>query len=104
MKFFDGSDLVLVGPIFTESQGVSGFVTESKLDTQNQNRTILKFFVGNTLIGVWSAVEFTPVLSQLISELVSGSNPTGIIYQGFNLINTAYKYRGIALKAESLID
>ncbi len=104
MKFFDGSDLVLAGPIFTESQGVSGFVTESKLDTQNQTRTILKFFVGNTLIGVWSAVEFTPVTSQLISELVSGSNPTGIIYQGFNLTNTAYKYRGIALKAESLID
>ena len=104
MKFFDGADLVLVGPIFTESQGVSGFVTESKLDTQNQTRTILKFFVGNTLIGVWSAAEFTPVISQLISELVSGSNPTGIIYQGFNLTNTAYKYRGIALKAESLID
>jgi len=104
MKFFDGSDLVLVGPIFTESQGVSGFVTESRLDTQNQTRTILKFFVGNTLIGVWSAAEFTPVTSQLISELVSGSNPTGIIYQGFNLTNTAYKYRGIALKAESLID
>ena len=104
MKFFDGADLVLVGPIFTESQGVSGFVTESKLDTQNQTRTILKFFVGNTLVGVWSAAEFTPVTSQLISELVSGSNPTGIIYQGFNLTNTAYKYRGIALKAESLID
>ena len=104
MKFFDGSDLVLVGPIFTESQGVSGFVTESRLDTQNQTRTILKFFVGNTLIGVWSAAEFTPVTSQLISELVSGSNPTGTIYQGFNLTNTAYKYRGIALKAESLID
>ena len=104
MKFFDGADLVLVGPIFTESQGVSGFVTESKLDTQNQTRTILKFFVGNTLVGVWSAAEFTPVTSQLISELVSGSNPTGTIYQGFNLTNTAYKYRGIALKAESLID
>jgi len=104
MKFFDGSDLVLVGPIFTESQGVSGFVTESKLDTQNQTRTILKFFVGNTLIGVWSAVEFTPVISQLISELVSGSNPTGAIFKGFNLVDESYKYRGIAFKAESLID
>jgi hypothetical protein len=104
MKFFDGSDLVLVGPIFTESQGVSGFVTESKLDTQNQNRTILKFFVGNTLIGVWSAAEFTPVTSQLISELVSGSNPTGAIFKGFNLVDESYKYRGIAFKAESLID
>lgn len=104
MRFFDGTDLVLVGPVYTNDQGVSGFVTESKLDTQNQTRTIIKFFVGNTLLGVWSNAEFTPVTSQLISELVSGSNPTGIIYQGFNTTNQAYKYRGIATKAESLID
>lgn len=104
MRFFDGTDLVLVGPVYTNDQGVSGFVTESKLDTQNQTRTIIKFFVGNTLLGVWSNAEFTPVTSQLISELISGSNPTGIIYQGFNTTNQAYKYRGIATKAESLID
>lgn len=104
MRFFDGTDLVLVGPVYTNDQGVSGFVTESKLDTQNQTRTIIKFFVGNTLLGVWSNAEFTPVTSQLISELVSGSNPTGTIYQGFNTTNEAYKYRGVATKAESLID
>jgi hypothetical protein len=104
MSFFDGTDLVLVGPVHTAAQGVSGFVSQSILDTQNQTKTVLKFFVGNTLIGVWSAAQFTPVSAQLITELVSGSNPTGTIYQGFNTTNTAYKYRGIATVAEGLID
>jgi hypothetical protein len=104
MSFFDGTDLVLVGPVHTAAQGVSGFVSQSILDTQNQTKTVLKFFVGNTLIGVWSAAQFTPVSAQLIAELISGSNPTGIIYQGFNTTNAAYKYRGIATLAEGLID
>lgn len=104
MSFFDGTDLVLVGPVHTAAQGVSGFVSQSILDTQNQTKTVLKFFVGNTLIGVWSAAQFTPVSAQLIAELVSGSNPTGTIYQGFNTTNSGYKYRGIATVAEALID
>jgi hypothetical protein len=104
MSFFDGTDLVLVGPTHTAAQGVSGFVAQSILDTQNQTKTVLKFFVQNTLIGVWSAAQFTPIAAQVISELITGSNPLGIIYPGFNLINNAYKYRGIATLAEGLID
>jgi len=104
MSFFDGTDLVLVGPVHTAAQGVSGFVSQSILDTQNQTKTVLKFFVGNTLIGVWSSAQFTPIASQVISELITGSNPLGIIYPGFNLVNNSYKYRGIATLAEGLID
>lgn len=104
MSFFDGTDLVLVGPTHTAAQGVSGFVSQSILNTQNQTKTVLKFFVGNTLIGVWSAAQFTPVTSQLIAELVTNTNPTGVIFQGFNIVNLAFKYRGIATLAEGLID
>jgi len=104
MSFFDGTDLVLVGPTHTAAQGVSGFVAQSILNTQNQTKTVLKFFVQNTLIGVWSAAQFTPIAAQVISELITGSNPLGIIYPGFNLVNNAYKYRGIATLAEGLID
>lgn len=104
MSFFDGTDLVLVGPTHTAAQGVSGFVAQSILNTQNQTKTVLKFFVQNTLIGVWSSAQFTPVASQVISELITGSNPLGIIYPGFNLVNNSYKYRGIATLAEGLID
>jgi len=104
LKFFDGNDIVTVGPDYTSDQGVSGFVVDSILDTQNVTRTVMKFFVGNSLSGVYSAAEFTPVTSQLIAELVSGSNPTGTIYQGFNSVSDNFKWRGVATKADSLVD
>ena len=104
MSFFDGTDLVLVGPTHTAAQGVSGFVAQSILNTQNQTKTVLKFFVQNTLVGVWSAAQFTPIASQVIAELITGSNPTGIISPGFNLTSNTYKYRGVATLAEGLID
>jgi hypothetical protein len=104
LKFFDGNDIVTVGPDYTNDQGVSGFVVDSILDTQNVTRTVIKFFVGNSLSGVYSAAQFTPVTSQLIAELVSGSNPTGTIYQGFNSVSDTFKWRGVATKADSLVD
>ena len=104
MSFFDGTDLVLVGPTHTAAQGVSGFVAQSILNTQNQTKTVLKFFVQNTLVGVWSAAQFTHIASQVIAELITGSNPTGIIFPGFNLTSNTYKYRGVATLAEGLID
>jgi hypothetical protein len=104
LKFFDGNDIVTVGPDYTNDQGVSGFVVDSILDTQNVTRTVMKFFVGNSLSGVYSAAQFTPVTSQLIAELVSGSNPTGTIYQGFNSVSDTFKWRGVATKADSLVD
>lgn len=104
LKFFDGNDIVTVGPDYTNDQGVSGFVVDSILDTQNVTRTVIKFFVGNSLSGVYSTAQFTPVTSQLIAELVSGSNPTGTIYQGFNSVSDTFKWRGVATKADSLVD
>ena len=104
LSFFDGTDLVMVGPTHTAAQGVTGFVAQTVLTTLNQNKTVLKLLVGNVLIGVWSATQFTPVSTQLITELVSATNPTGIIYQGFNTTNTAYKYLGVATLSEGLLD
>ena len=104
MSFFDGTDLVLVGPTYTAAQGVSGFEAQTILSTLSQNKTVLKFSVQNTLIGVWSAAQFTPTSTQVISELITAGNPTGTIYPGFNLTSNNYKYRGVATLAEGLID
>lgn len=104
MSFFDGTDLVVVGPTHTAAQGVTGFAAQTVLSNLNQNKTVLKLLVGNVLIGVYSASQFTPVSSQLITELVTTANPTGVIYQGFNTTNAAYKYLGVATLAEGLID
>jgi len=101
---FDGTDLMLMGPQYTESQGKSGFEIGSILDQQSRSRTVTNLYVGGTLSAVISAIEFTPIYAQRILGLVTASNPDGIIRVGYNIIDTAnFKYRGIADSANALV-
>ena len=101
---YDGSDLILMGPSYTLTQGETGYKVESILDAQSRSRTVASLYVGGTLTAVVSAIEFTPVYSQQIDGLVTANNPTGIIYQGFNIIDAAnFKFRGIADSANALV-
>lgn len=101
---YDGSDTILMGPIYTASQGKSGFEVISILDTQSRSRTIAKFNIGGTLVGVFSAIEFTPIYAQRILDLVTEENPTGIIYEGFNVVNSAtFKFYGTAESSNALV-
>jgi len=101
---YDGTDLILVGPLYTKNQGESGFTISSILDTQSRSRTVANLYVGGTLSAVVSNIEFTPIYSQRINGLVTDSNPNGIIYQGFNLIDPAnFKWRGTAESANALV-
>jgi|SaaInl5LU_22_DNA_1037371.scaffolds.fasta_scaffold00221_2 hypothetical protein len=101
---YDGSDLILMGPSYTLTQGETGYRVESILDAQSRSRTVANLYVGGTLTAVVSALEFTPVYSQQIDGLVTAANPNGIIYQGFNIIDTAnFKFRGIASSANALV-
>ena len=101
---FDGTDLMLMGPQYTESQGKSGFEIGSILDSQSRSRTVAYLYVGGTLSAVISNIEFTPQYAQRILGLVTASNPNGIIRVGFNIIDTAnFKYRGIADSANALV-
>ena len=101
---YDGSDLILMGPSYTLTQGETGYRVESILDAQSRSRTVANLYVGGTLTAVVSALEFTPVYSQQIDGLVTAANPNGIIYQGFNIIDTAnFKFRGIADSANALV-
>jgi tartrate dehydratase beta subunit/fumarate hydratase class I family protein len=101
---FDGTDLMLMGPQYTESQGKSGFEIGSILDQQSRSRTVTNLYVGGTLSAVISAIEFTPIYAQRILGLVTASNPDGIIKVGMNIIDTAnFKYRGIADSSNALV-
>ena len=101
---FDGTDLMLMGPQYTESQGKSGFEIGSILDSQSRSRTVVYLYVGGTLSAVISNIEFTPQYAQRILGLVTVSNPNGIIRVGYNIIDTAnFKYRGIADSANALV-
>ena len=101
---FDGTDLMLMGPQYTESQGKSGFEVGSILDSQSRSRTVVYLYVGGTLSAVISNIEFTPQYAQRVLGLVTDSNPNGIIKVGYNVIDTAnFKYRGIADSANALV-
>ena len=98
LYMFDGTDLVLVGPNYSAFQGVSGVVTDTVLDIQGTSRTVIKFYVGNALVGVYSNIEFTPGVGQAIPGL------TGAVGKGFTAIEQDFKWNGTATRADSLID
>ena len=101
---FDGTDLMLMGPQYTVSQGKSGFEIGSILDSQSRSRTVAYLYVGGTLSAVISNIEFTPQFAQRIAGLVTVSNPTGIIRVGMNIIDTEnFKFRGTADSANALV-
>lgn len=101
---YDGTDLMLMGPNYTDAQGVSGFVIDSILDLQSRSRTIAKLYVGNGLTAIISNLEFTPIFGQKIDQLITSENPEGTIFKGFNIIDTEnFKFRGVAESANALV-
>ena len=60
LYFFDGSDLILAGPIWKKSQGKTGWVSDIVTDVNKNTKSVLYLYVANSLIGIWSAEEFTP--------------------------------------------
>ena len=56
LYFYDGTDLVPVGPMYTQRQGKTGFEADSIVDDGNVTRTVLKLFVGGVLAGVHSVL------------------------------------------------
>ena len=101
---YDGADLILMGPSYSQTQGETGFRVESILDLQSRSRTVASLYVGSTLTAIISALEFTPVYSQRVLELVTDQNPNGIIYKGINVVDKAnFKFFGIAESANALV-
>ena len=70
LYFYDGTDLELAGPIYTAQQGKTGFESVTALDTQNNSKTIIKMYIGGTMMGVWANEEFTPAVGYTISCLL----------------------------------
>jgi hypothetical protein len=60
LYFYDGANTILLGPLYTSLQGLSGFRIENIIDTQNQTRVVASMYVGGTLVGIFSKDSFTP--------------------------------------------
>lgn len=116
LYFFDGADLVLVGPEYSAGQGQTGFVTETVVDTTNQERVVLLLYIGGTLSGVLSNSQFRldgiaggAGSVNFIAGYPRDENDTAnpkrqLINVGFNLASTNFLYNGTATSASALVD
>jgi hypothetical protein len=95
--FYDGAGApILAGPLYTEQQKKSGFIVESIIDTSNRLKVIVKLYVSDTLIGIFSNSAFTPALP------IDGFS--GSIGIGFTVSSApGTKFNVTATRAESLI-
>jgi hypothetical protein len=98
LYFYDGVDRQLAGPIFKDSQGISGFQVDTINDVFGNQKTITRLWNGANLLGIFSHYpEFTPAATI--------GNFTGSIKPGFNATNIpGFKFNVTASSAEALID
>lgn len=98
LYFYDGTDLVLVGPQYASSEGLSGFSTETVLDTTQTNRTLVNLNVGGQTEAVISRIAFTPDDSNPINGI------TGTVQKGITVLDDDFKFHGTATSADTIIN
>jgi len=99
LHFFDGTDLQLAGPIYKDTQGLSGFTVESIYDSNGALRVVVYLWVAQTLLGIFSknTVAFQPITA------IPGF--TGTIKPGFNAGTLAgMKFNVRATESDALFD
>lgn len=98
---FNGSSWVLVGPTF--SSGLrTGVVAETVVDANDITRVVLKTYIDDEVVSIYSTETFTPKVGiQGFGIIKSGSNLSIKDFNADGVIDT--KYWGTAEKAENLI-
>lgn len=106
LYFFDGADVVLVGPEYSAAQGKTGVEAFTLLDENGQDQTVLYLYINGILTGIFSRVQFRPRLN-IVGYPVDPDdtrNPKRqIIKEGFNPVSTNFWFRGTAQSTRSLI-
>ena len=99
LYFYDGTDLVLVGPVYDNAQGLSGWQVDTVRDRSAVDHTLLKMYVGGTLVAFISNEEYTPtVAEQSLLQI------TGNVRKGINIVNEdEFRFYGIADSTNSLV-
>jgi hypothetical protein len=82
LYFYDGTSPILLGPDYSQSQGLSGLKVVNVLDDRNQTRIVTLLYVNAVLLGIFSKDTFTPKAD------ISGFGRTEII-PGFNQATAA---------------
>jgi hypothetical protein len=87
LYFNDGVSIggILAGPIYTRSQGFSGFEVQDVLDINSLNHTIVNLRVGTKLLGVFSSTSFTPSFTNPANSSLDSTTFPTTIEIGFNV-------------------
>jgi len=97
LYFNDGVSTLLAGPLYTEQQGISGFQVTDILDTSNNSHTVIYFYVGASLLGIFAKDSFTPATA------IPGFS--GTITPGFNQGTiSGLQFKTTATSAYNLVD
>ena len=107
LYFFDGQDIVLVGPQFTAAQGKTGFEAFTIIDENGQDQTVLYMYVNGTLTGIISRTQFRPRvnITGFPVDPDDNRNPKRqLIKIGLNPVSSDFWFRGTAESTSSLID
>ena len=100
---YTGSAWTLIGPTTVAGSGVTQVITETVQDNTGVNRGILKLVAEDTVVGVVSALAFTPSSTESNgSALITAGFAT--VAQGIQLSTSvaSAKFRGTATDADSL--
>jgi hypothetical protein len=93
--FFDGTNTILLGPSYSASQGRSGLIVSTILDSLNQTRVITTLYDNGSLLGIFSKDSFTP------KQPIIGFS--GSIIAGFNAGTiSGFKFNVTATNSEQL--
>jgi hypothetical protein len=96
LYFNDGLSTKLAGPIYTATQGITGFNVEEIVDTVGVSHTILKLYVAQSLIGIFSKDSFTP------GSTIAGF--LGAVSTGFNVSTlSGVKFSVASSQSDSLL-
>jgi len=96
LKVWNGTAFILVGPASSSAQGTSGAIVETVLDNSSVSHTVIKMYVGNTVVATISKdATFTPQVAIVGFATIA---------PGMQLSSTVSNnlFRGTATNAEAL--
>jgi hypothetical protein len=97
----DGTNTVLAGPIYSQNNGKSGFLSEYLIDDEGNSRPVTKMFSNGTMLGILSTCSFRVAPA---SALLQDNQGMFEIAPGLNLNNSIpdVKFVGLATTATNI--
>ena len=103
---YTGSAFLLVGPIFTAGQTLSGFQIET-LASSGGNKVVASMYAGNTRVAILSKETFTPTVTQTgFASIKAGftlNSTLGAVFEGTNTQASSIDVSGTTNSSSTLI-